>query len=282
MSIPRKHHYLPEFFIDRWAVDGKVWRFERLLTAPGQRLHGREVTAAAAANEKDLYADPTVADPRAKQMIEIEFFGKIDDQGARAIALLDKPVPLPVRERKALSQFVVSLLHRSPSRIDWILKKLEEDFLRTNGQVLTEAKLRSGALLTLTTVVGSGPVVQAVSEFGVYNIELTRSRFGLLLSDRPVALSNGIAGPRAFLMLPISPRNLLILTPNKAVALAFSTQDHSKLARAVNDAIVSQAQHVVISNTAAHKAFVDARLLKGALRHNAASPFDGLVRWKVP
>ncbi len=36
MSIPKKHHYLPEFYLKRWANDGKVVQYIRIPKANGK------------------------------------------------------------------------------------------------------------------------------------------------------------------------------------------------------------------------------------------------------
>jgi hypothetical protein len=77
MSQPRHHHYLPVFYLQRWAdVRGRVWRYYR----PRECVVASDVAADHTGYEEWLYTLPGTAKP---QMIETEFFSPVDNGAAK-------------------------------------------------------------------------------------------------------------------------------------------------------------------------------------------------------
>jgi len=127
MSVPRKHHYLPEFYQRRWAVDGLIWRFERPRGLP-HPVFAKQVPPSSAGHLTDLYTNPAETDPKRCQAVEMKVFQQIDEDGARAIESIEDKRSLPLSAKLDLARFVMSLLHRSPSRVGFIQDKLREHF----------------------------------------------------------------------------------------------------------------------------------------------------------
>jgi hypothetical protein len=282
MSIPRDHHYLPKFYLDRWTVNGQVFRYDR--KTPGGRLRCKWLAPSAIAYERDLYRLPDVADLAESQRIESEFFQRIDDRAAVALQKLDQGIHGGQGDRVALAQFMVSLLHRSPSRLKAIREELAE---RTDGapyEHLTgrdlEVSLKATANRLLAMLVENADAASVVGKFEIYKVDVSASTRKLLTSDRPITLSAQLVSSDAFMILPYAPDRLVILTHSPAIANAFSSQNATVLVKGINQAVVEQSIDVVIAADEKATLMVD-RLL---LRPQPGRQLDsiGLIRRRSP
>jgi len=283
MNIPRAHHFLPQFYLDRWARDGKLYRYIRPLGADG-KLHGAWKPPRAVAYERDLYHLPDIEDPAESQALEMRFFQQIDDRAAKALARFDRGEHGTTEERVALSQFMVSLLHRSPSRLQAIRGELAKQsrgapFEGLEGEAFDHA-LKSTSNRLLNALVESADASSVVSQFQTFGIDVTDARRTLLASDRPITVSAMLIAPDAFMILPYAPHRLLVLARDPRVAQAFASQDATVLVEGINQAVVEQSMDVVIAADANATAMVD-RLF---MRPQPGRVLDsiGLIRRKSP
>jgi len=299
MSIPRKHHYLPRFFIARWAgADGLVAEFRR----PHEALAVRYCSPAATGFVIDLYTNETAADPAARQVLEMLFLQQVDDLAADALAAIEATgrKPRDARLRDAWSRFAMSLLHRTPERVKFLLGKLEayeaiilnpsiakqypdlsgpsdpsnfDDWLEAAGPIAPELKIK-----LLMKLIDNPRIGEALNAMHWRVVWLETARFGFLTGDQPVMMSNGVGTPNGFIMFAIGPDRLFIAASRLEVIDAFASQRPNALETAVNDACVRQSHHVVIAHHDRHKSFIDRRFLRAAL------PLDesGHVTWKSP
>lgn len=280
MSTPKKHHFLPEFCLSRWAVEGRVYRFTRPRGLAGP-VHVKSVAPAGAGYLPDLYKMPLNTDPRESRRIEWDLLSRVETRAARAFAQIETGRKGTIYEFAGLSQFLISLLHRTPGRIEWLSEELAR---RMGDLVCREADrdwLRESALEVFADLVSSQDTLRVFSSLRVFRIEVTNTRFPFLTSDQPAMLSSGLLDPGGFLMVPMSPQALLIVSKEEAVAQAFAYQDSAALVRAVNDAVVSQAETVVIADSASQLRFIENRFLRinrSIDRHRV----DGIVRWQAP
>ena len=283
MSIPSKHHYLPKFYLERWAADGTVVRYIRP-RGVGDRLDCKRKTTSAIAYERNLYQLPDIDDPIESQALELRFFQKIDDRAAVALDKLDRLERGNVADRVALSQFLFSLLHRSPSRLAAIRRELadrtaEAPYRALVGEEFDRAvKAMSNRLLA--SLVESEHGARIVSKFRAFRIDVSASSKRLLTSDRPVNVSAQLISPDAFLILPYAPDRLLILTHREEIANAFSSQDPTTLVRGINIAVVEQSEDLVIAADENATRMIDKTFLQPGSR--AQSDPIGLIRRKSP
>jgi hypothetical protein len=85
MSIPRKHHYLPQFFLNRWCIEGRLTEFRR----PHGILVSKRRYPAATCYATDLYTDESQNDPVARQALESGFMQEVDDRAANSLVWLE-------------------------------------------------------------------------------------------------------------------------------------------------------------------------------------------------
>lgn len=73
MSIPRDHHYLPQFYLERWTTAGQLYRYVRP-RGPEGRVDCRRKPPSAIAYERDLYHLPDIEDPTDSQGWSFVYF----------------------------------------------------------------------------------------------------------------------------------------------------------------------------------------------------------------
>lgn len=118
---PSRHHYVPESYLRGWLdpTSGQLWRCVR---TPVGALHDKAVSPKSTGFEWDLYkfSDATPLLPVAEpNFVEKDFFRKIDNDGALALATLrDVGIGgLDESGRDAWAIFLNALLERRPDRL---------------------------------------------------------------------------------------------------------------------------------------------------------------------
>ncbi len=83
VASPKKHHYLPEFYLRRWTgSDSKLTEFRR----PHGKLVERRKHPAETGFERELYSIKTIPVVEARKEMETGFLRKIDNDAAQARA----------------------------------------------------------------------------------------------------------------------------------------------------------------------------------------------------
>lgn len=299
MSVPKKHHYLPQFFMRRWAdAEGSVTEYRR----PREKLVRKRKYPGQTGYIIDLYANENKTDPVERQALELTFMQQVDDGAADALAHIEERCAKPSDPalRDAWSRFLMSLMHRSPERVKYLTAKVKEyedgtlnpnlqanyqalrtssdpprfqDWLAEQGPLTPDLRVRLLKLLIDSKRIGD--TLNAM-QWSVYTLK--SPRFGFLTGDTPIMVSNGIGHRRGFALLAISPSRFFIAAHDAKVIQAFETQRPNGLEQALNDSCTRQSHHVIIAHDDAQTEFVDKRFLK----QTAPAGPNGLVTWNSP
>ncbi|HEX8512751.1 MAG TPA: DUF4238 domain-containing protein, partial [Allosphingosinicella sp.] len=136
MSVPEKHHYLPEFFMRRWAdAEGLVREYRR----PRRDLTSKRKAPAATGWIRNLYANENKADPIERQALEMIFMSDLDGKAADALSYIEeyRLKPPEWELRAPWSRFLELMIgsRRLSEAINWMhwrvhqLDKLEFGFI---------------------------------------------------------------------------------------------------------------------------------------------------------
>lgn len=281
MSVPEKHHYLPVAYLSRWVRNGTLVRFVRP-RGIDHDLHMKQVSPTAIAYQRDLYAIPTAENLADRQMLELNFYQKIDDRAAKALDLIDRDIKGTAADRMAFAQFVLSLPLRNPAQIEHVRNELRQRIGSLAEAPFIEDHLTSNVNLLVAGLIESSSSVQQIASMKVFKICIDGAKKCLLTSDRPTMLSASLVGRDAFILFPYSPTRLIVLANDEKIARAFSSQDPDILVNAVNDAVVRQAQSVVIASDSDARDFVDERFLRHKTSDSSSIDPNGMFRWKSP
>ena len=299
MSVPKKHHYVPEFYLKRWAgEDRKVSDFRRF---DGRLVHRRRFPSETGF-EIELYSIRTHTDPQRRQIIEKGLMSRVDNGASRALEYMEETgnPPGDSEHRNAWTRYLLSLIYRSPMQVERLRQKIaanrdevldnvahryadlrgetdpdtfEEYLAKDDGRIEEESLLP-----LMRNVINSEKVGTALIRmtWGIMQFKLLTH--GFLTCDIPIMLSDGLGHRDSFVMLPISPSAVFIAAARKQVIDSFASQNATVLERALNIAIVQQARQVVISRDEAQRRFIDNRFL----RSPPPTGELGLHTWKHP
>ena len=282
MSIPTDHHYLPKFYLHAWAVDGKLVEFSR----PYREVVSTSRTPKGTGFQPSLYSLPGEDDPHRREQIELGIMNHIDGRGAVAYQKLmaGRPQDLEADQRSAWALFVNSLLFRTPARLRWFDEQLRgAEFAFTEDESADDEPLRSteqpsdaqgffkdasdddlsvARMSLMIDLIASQQLGQGIFGMVWEVLPLPSLKHGLLTSDDPIMMSNGMDRPDSFLLLPLGPHHLFVAGSTERAVQAFTSQLPRDLERAINTSIAEQAEQIVIGHHNGHQRFVEARLGK--------------------
>jgi uncharacterized protein DUF4238 len=256
-----KRHYLPVFYLRRWAGrDGRLCEYSR----PWDRVKPRMTHPDGTGYEHNLHSEPVeqwlkLVDQRAFDVMDMLLDG-------RDISALD------LDQRSAWSRFVMSLVRRNPEKVASIgrvidthvegrLANLEAGYLTIRGPTdpptFEEYKTRRAPVIrdmikaeTLTTIIDSPVVGGAINQMVWGVATLLHFRPCFLTSDRPIVMTNGLGYPTAHIVLPISSRAIFIAT-NTSLNL-----EHLKTALS-DGSLIDHVYHIVVAQAQKYVYFVD-------------------------
>ena len=84
-----------------------------------------------------------------------------------------------------------------------------------------------------------------------------RGKSTFLISDAPLYMTNGIGGPRDYLVMPISPTKLFVAVNDEAVIHAIDTLPADEIVRRVNEAVVCHASIFVGATDLSHRDYIE-------------------------
>ena len=276
---PRKHHYIPEFYLKGWADEnGKMWRYDR----PHLAVVHKHVFPSQVGFVKDLYTIPGVA-PEFAQKIETEWFSRVDHAASQA---REKLFETPHSgwssvNRSAWTRFIFSLAHRTPEnlavfkesmRIIWgrpspkIQAKYElirkptdpacfEDYAQSVDPLIVE----KFASLAIQRPSGNSQMGHFINNMHWKVYDLSESQFLLLLSDALLVMSNGLKKPDGHIAIPLSPTKLFVATYDKAFMSEFDRMSPQQLVRKTNQLVVGRAKRFVVAANRDQDAFIRKR-----------------------
>jgi hypothetical protein len=192
------------------------------------------------------------------------------------------------------------MIFRTPARLRWLNEQIRTaDYAFDDEERATYAGLKSPAhpptpeeyfalgdpaelsvarMKLMLSMIGSKLVGQGLASM-VWEVHtLTTLNHGLLTSDDPVMTSNGLNSGDSFVILPIGPRQLFIAANSDRAMWSFRSQTDRAIEWAMNDAVVAQADQLVIGEDSRQSLFVDRRL--GYSKPSAG--FIGRHTWKCP
>lgn len=270
---PSKHHYVPIFYSKWWAgPDGLVERFTKHSDVVVRRVHPSRVGWA-----KDLYKIPGEDQT---SILEEQFFRRLDNVAASALRKMNATPPqhLSPDETTAWSIFMRALMHRTPeymvetkrsgARIFANIREgLRERYpsLRSETDPVsfdewagrrTPEETERSILLGLPGVLVSERVVSFLNECHWVHFNIPMGERSLLLSDNPLARTDGLKIPGGHMAMPVSPRRLLIVARERETVTRIDRTSLSQIVRNMNRWTVQSAQHFVVATDRSQEPFI--------------------------
>jgi hypothetical protein len=272
MTKPKRHHYMPESYMARFALNERVWLFDRKLG------HIRRDSPHNVAVETDFYtvwSEVDGKDPFAEARL-----AELDDAGKKALDKLEERKALKLEERWFISFFIGFFDTRGQSFRRTVRDLADElskiEARRTAERIEERARaispeFKKGQLQELFAANDALSVPDRQLEIGSmigFGFEFARhicwmdwvlaeneSKIDFITSDRPIAVMppEGWGGPYGSLM----PRAINAFPVSGRACLLFGNQDEKRrvnyisvgeaVVKRVNDAIALRSERFVVA-----------------------------------
>ncbi|MHC2019986.1 DUF4238 domain-containing protein [Methylobacterium sp. CM6247] len=268
LQSPWRHHYIPEFYLKRWcAVNGKLVEFSKPY---------RDIVKPKRASPREtgfidrLYTLEGLPEIYSGQ-VESEFFRPVDGRAATVLQKMESNTKvLDAEERVAWTQFLISLIFRTPENISATQARLSESLLVTSKEAErrwrkswepgTPKSLREA----MKQAIGDDPtrISRQVLEIVAGNsssekianrivsmswgwIKMPLTVPGLYASDRPLHWYGGLEDENCHILMPLGPKRVFWATRTSKMAETILSQQPETIGRFLNDQTVRRARKYV-------------------------------------
>lgn len=273
---PTKHHYIPQFYLANWT--GGDCKFERYTKPVPRKIMVKRVFPSEAGWQPGLYASP--GDRLGAQWLETKIFQAIDSRAALALRKMvaEPPQALTAADRSAWTLFLRSLLHRTPetlqgtvanamSMIDAAIEDAREQYPALKGPTdpetfdafkaaMTLDERRRIALKALPSLIGNPRIGQFLHDMATRVFTLPEGTRDFLLSDAPLARTNGLKKEDGHIAIPLSPRKLFVSAYRESLLDQLANMKPNELVANTNKWTVESAQHFVAARDRSQDQFI--------------------------
>ena len=263
MSIPRKHHYVPEFLIQQWA-DEEGFVSPYVLNQSGKFQQEKRKSPKAFCCQTDLLRTHYKC-LAYSQRLESGWFSQIDSNAARVHKKLIRNgnVSLSDVEKYNWTRFIISLLTRQPSLISQAKDKMSikyqtkfnedkelTDVLREQNISQAPAEyvksenpyaFENMTVEYLAKMCNDPKQMQKILSMDWLYIDVSDASFSLVLSDCPLIKTLGGSTTLAFLALPLSPTRIWFAARNPRAIDNIKSHPRRDLVMRINRKSVNQA-----------------------------------------
>jgi len=262
MSVPRKHHHLPVFYLDRWTgEDGRLCQFSR----PHKDIVSHRKHPAQTGYIERLYELPGLP-PEKAQRIEQGFMQRLDSLAATALTMLENDNPRITREsqpRSAWSRFIMSLLMRTPSDIAALKSGVAEEWARRIPELEAKYAAKRGpndpatleeylaqrssddveqwAMSLLPSLIDHTKIGELLNNMRWLVRRIGSDAGEFLTSDRPIVMSWTLTERNAYLFLPISPKTVFVAVNDLETQRMIEERNPDEQVEAINRFVAGRA-----------------------------------------
>ena len=259
MNEPRKHHYIPKFYLKNWCgADARLICYKRV---PSGIIHER-ISPKSTAYEKDLYTLAHLPEDL-RQGIEKDVTADVDNRAAEALRKMvaDKSAKsLTTADRLGWAQFVVSLPIRNPEAVadikenstkdamekayehtrqtfpDWAEgKDFKTEFEESvNEDLFTRFLSDNYGLMVISELMLNPQFQEIILKMHWWVMDFSATGISLITCDRPYMIFRSIKNPRCLIYLPIGPRLGFFASPDSMKERQLLRQNGNLVAKEMN------------------------------------------------
>lgn len=239
MNEPKKHHYIPQFYLSGWcASDGRVVYYRRV---PGRVVEGR-IAPRSTGFEENLYTLAHLHES-VRQAVETEVTADVDNRASVALRKMTaarSAQTLTPDERRAWSQFIVSLPIRNPEAVADIKQTptrsvMERAFAtakqqcpewagegdvhaafegRVDDDHLSRFVSANYGLMIISELMRNPDYHRIILDMHWWVADLAAAGISLITADRPYKTFRSIRHPRCLIYVPIGPKLAFYASPD--------------------------------------------------------------------
>lgn len=306
-SEPKKHHYIPVFYLRRWTrQDGTLVEFSR--------PHKNKIKPLSKAPQgtgyvNRLYEIQGVPAEQAQHLEQL-FMSPVDSAAADSLKILERDEneqKWDSHTRSAWARFILSLLLRTPDDMRHLRQQIRLELFRTTATEeqkyienrglddpptftefikQREAKATEKLFAQLTrSLIDHEGIGTRINNFLWFTRDTQNSDIELLTSDRPVLMSTLLSEPNAYIILPIGPRWLFVAVPDNYTASLLKQRPATQLVKEVNKQVVTHAVKYVYGANERQLPFIEkhfgksqrSSLLERLARHREQARTDTAI-----
>jgi hypothetical protein len=281
MSTPRDHHFIPAFYLERWAgPNGKLIEY----TIKHGELIAKPVGPRATGYETNLYAFHELP-PDVRQFVEQEFFNYADRVASLALDLhlSGNQQAWTPELLSAWSRFLIALHLRHPDALPELragaqaiweasgsasqiayeaIRKPEDpqtfdEYLEIRDPLIA-VKVRVNMIIKSfdNDIIGTH-----INGMKWAVVDVSASPIQLLMADRPVEIAR-LKEPQGFVSLPISPTKLFVAANNPTALDRLRAIKPREIVQHVNTFIVGRARRFVWASDDSQTRFIQNHMSK--------------------
>lgn len=274
---PRRHHFIPQFYLRRWQIDGgRICEY----SLQNGAVKPRSVFPKGTGFVKDLYALTGVSGDLINS-IEKEFFHKVDTKAAESLCKIEIGASLNLIERSSWSRFIMAQLHRHPDEIK-SMESQSASFLFKAADEIAEKIISESpshmhfeirnyvakkqfnhcniARKVVTKLSDNYKIGEFINNMIWFTIDTTSARHDLITCDMPILFSNGISKPDGHIAIPIGPRKLFIAVNSDKIRVRFSSLGADEITELSNNAAILYSKRYIYASNDDHIRFIQNRI----------------------
>ncbi|QIJ75060.1 DUF4238 domain-containing protein [Methylobacterium sp. NI91] len=282
-QVSWRHHYIPEFYLKRWcAGNGKLVEFSKPY---GNEVKPKRVSPRQTGFIDRLYALEGLPESLSSQ-VEDDFFRPVDNRAADVLKKIESDTNnLEAEERVAWTQFLISLIFRTPENVSATRKRLSDSltattraaerrwrrirgpgFPRTLREAMEQAiasdpmRVSRYALEVVAGNTSSEKIGNAIVRMLWGSMRMPMGIPGLFSSDRPLHWFGGLGDADCHILMPVGPKRIFWATNTIDMAALIRSQPPEILARFVNEHSVRRARKFVYAMSDMELAYVQANM----------------------
>lgn len=282
MSQPKKHHFLPVFYLRQWVgEDGRLVQFSKPYGHIVKPLRGHPEGMGWISR---LYAREGVPDEFAHRF-ETLFLSPVDSQAAEALRVMLDPTAAMAftgTQKIMWARFMNSLLARMPGDIaklkqnaatEWIgsIRGLREKYLanreETDPPTLddylaapTGTFMSDVPFIVAEVILGHERLQEVMANMHWAVLTTDGADYELLTSDRPLVHTQSLNAPDSHLLLPIGPRRLFAAAHKQEFMRYLQGWGINAVVKRVNEYVVGAADRYVFGSNDRQLKFIQNRI----------------------
>jgi hypothetical protein len=259
-EAPKKHHYIPKCYLKQWCgADCMLCEYQQF----NGRIVPRRVHPSQTGWVDSLYSVEALP-PEVADYIEQVFFLRVDQEASDALDFLTRNRHLDTPAlRTGWSRFLMSLMQRHPGKLAEHREKAERVYHEelpkfrdlypsmrrpTDPELFDEFCAQDHTEYIGKLIIRS---LQQACDLPNVGQQLNRMRLDLIFingtplrfitSDNPLTVNTGLGRPECRIMLPISPRGLVLMTNRDEVAEhTINELENGDLIQRINAQVIHQ------------------------------------------
>lgn len=266
-----RHHFVPEFYLRRWASRGLVCGY--YWDHRSHFLRMKKSGAKAFCHEVDLYK--LESEPRERSyLLETVFLGTVDDKAGKLIGRIagGDLASLTNDETCDWVRFLMSLEVRRPSAIRFLREHGSKDFIKSlddDGKFLAEmaqsgiqgrpseilrpaiiSHIRDRMVLRIQNAIDDPEIGTQYLRMSWLAKELSAGGVDLVAADRPFIRIGGIEEPNNLWCLPLDPDTAFFCSNSRNMLLKVERANARQISKTINRWSVEQVTNMFLIDLA--------------------------------